>query len=64
LGYGEMGRWEIELSLKFILTRKFKIFINEKLPLKTNIPIFHYSMCEAKGIYLINNFNFSVLYKF
>jgi len=46
-----MGKWLNELLVKFILTGKFKVFINERLPLKTNpakdgifdFPIFHHS---------------------
>jgi len=44
--------------VKSILTRKFKMFVNEKLPLKTNIPSFHYSMCDAKSTFLDKPFYF------
>ena len=50
-----MGKWLNELLVKFILTGKFKVFINERLPLKTNpakdgifdFPIFHHSIIPS-----------------
>jgi len=47
-----MGKWYSGLLVKFILTGKFKMLINEKFPLKTNpakdgifdFPIFHDSI--------------------
>jgi hypothetical protein len=48
--------------VKFTLTGKFKVFFNEKLPLKTNIPLFHYSIIpyvKQKVYTSINHFSFS-----
>ena len=47
-----MEEWYSGLLVKFILKGKYNTFINEELPLKINIPTFHYSMCEAKRICL------------
>jgi hypothetical protein len=44
MGYGEMVKWDIGNIHIDKLTMKFKIFINEKLPFKTNIPLFQYSI--------------------
>jgi len=67
--YWVMGKWENGLPVeslkvvrlvKCILIKKFKIFINEKLPLKTNLPIFHHSIIpfvRQKKHASINHFN-------
>jgi len=39
------GKWDSALLAEFLLTEKL---INEKLLIEINIPLFHYSMCEAK----------------
>jgi hypothetical protein len=42
---GKMGSW---LLVKFFLTWKIIMLTDERVPYNINIPLFHYSMCEAK----------------
>jgi hypothetical protein len=46
MGFGEMVQW---LAAKITWTWKLEMFIDEKLPLKINIPIFHHSRCVVAG---------------
>jgi hypothetical protein len=55
MGSGRLGQWFVGNTL---LTRKL---INERFPYKTIIPIFHYSMCEAKTQASKNPSNFNEL---
>jgi hypothetical protein len=56
-----LEKWDFGLLGIFFLTIKLLMFKNKKLPFKTNIPLFHHSMCEAKHQTSINSFNFSKL---
>ena len=62
-----LGIWKNGLLVKIMLTGKWKVFINEKLPFKTqhsNIPAFHHSMYEAEFQASKKSFILSKLYKF
>jgi hypothetical protein len=56
MGYGKLGYWV--LFKENLLTRKL---INEKLPVRINIPIFHHSMGEAKTLASKNPLNINKL---
>jgi len=56
-----MENWDSGFIGKTFLTRKL---IDEKLPVKINLPLFHHSMCEAKILASIKSLVFNKLYKF
>jgi hypothetical protein len=52
------GFWESGLLIKSILTEQLKKSTNNKIPLKTNIPLFHHSICETIEHASINPFSY------
>ena len=64
VGFGKMEKWVID---RIHLDNKGRIFINNAIPLKTNIPLFHPSIIPCvmqKHRASINRFVFSKLQNF
>ena len=59
-----LEKWDYVVMAKKTSAYKLKVSIREKLPLKTNIPLFHYSIIPCvmqKEHASINHFNFPAL---
>ena len=59
-----LEKWDYVVMAKKTSAYKLKVSIREKLPLKTNIPIFHHSIIPCvrqKEHASINHFNFPAL---